>query len=749
MKRKMQRAVHFDFHTQPGNDVGSKFDAKTFAKTLKDSHVGYINFFARCNRGFSYYPTKIGIPYPTPNAQRMLPEMLEECHKLGIGVTAYFNAGISAAIAEAHPEWQKVLGGGRPHATSYPCYNTEYGDHLLAEVKEVLELYPDIDGFFLDCVGVDTQHTCYCETCRKMMAEQGIDFHDTEAAYEFNRQTAKNMCKRIRDAVPYDKYIYFNGFNFGMTEEETYVDSHMEIEALSGSNSWGYDYFPTFVAFERNNFKESVFMTGRFHDSWGDFGGITTKEAMEYDSFYALALGSDISIGDHLHPSGEPEKGLFDAIKPIYEQIKAVEPWTNGAVYTAEIGVYCGERDHFLNYDRYYTVYAGASRVLSELKYHFDIVTNQHDLSRYKVLILPDEIVLDEKSAKKIKEYLAGGGKILSTGNSGLTPDGKSFALPEWDFTPFPEYQASPFFDPNAPTPKKIGILYTDAAGEFLFPEMNAFYTEWLMKFFGYDYDLVSTNDDFNDYRVVLLPNAWTMDDATATKIAKYIQNGGKVDTYGSGNSQVGRVPEKTGPSFFRLHGDLAKNTPDMVLRSYIHGTLLKLGKTAENLADHIAAQNVTIMPDWVYLPYGEQSGYSAAAKSGNVIHFSTKLFKAYQRDGYTVYKQIVDNALRMLYTEKMIEADLPSFSRSTLTKNGDTYLLHVLSYSPERRGSAAKVEDKITLIDTPFTLRVANAKAVYSLPNKAPIPFTAKDGTVSFTVPRVDGHAIIAIETK
>ena len=104
MKRKMQRAVHFDFHTQPGNDVDSKFNAKTFAKILKDSHVGYINFFARCNRGFSYYPTKVGIPYPSENGERLFPEMLKECHRRGIGVTAYFNATLSAAIALEHPE---------------------------------------------------------------------------------------------------------------------------------------------------------------------------------------------------------------------------------------------------------------------------------------------------------------------------------------------------------------------------------------------------------------------------------------------------------------------------------------------------------------------------------------------------------------------------------------------------------------------------------------------------------------------
>ena len=65
MLKQMKRAVHFDFHTLPGvDDFGEDFDAARFAQQLQDANVGYINFFARCNIGFSYYPTKVGVPYP-------------------------------------------------------------------------------------------------------------------------------------------------------------------------------------------------------------------------------------------------------------------------------------------------------------------------------------------------------------------------------------------------------------------------------------------------------------------------------------------------------------------------------------------------------------------------------------------------------------------------------------------------------------------------------------------------------------
>ena len=65
MLRKMRRAVHFDFHTMPGIDnICENFDAAAFAQQMADANVDYINFFARCNIGFSYYPTKVGVQYP-------------------------------------------------------------------------------------------------------------------------------------------------------------------------------------------------------------------------------------------------------------------------------------------------------------------------------------------------------------------------------------------------------------------------------------------------------------------------------------------------------------------------------------------------------------------------------------------------------------------------------------------------------------------------------------------------------------
>ncbi|MBQ7163726.1 MAG: beta-galactosidase, partial [Clostridia bacterium] len=84
--RKIRRAMHFDFHTSPGiSDLFANFNAENFADKLKQNHVEYINFTARCNMGYSYYNTKIGKKY-NGLTRDILKEVLDACHKRDIGV---------------------------------------------------------------------------------------------------------------------------------------------------------------------------------------------------------------------------------------------------------------------------------------------------------------------------------------------------------------------------------------------------------------------------------------------------------------------------------------------------------------------------------------------------------------------------------------------------------------------------------------------------------------------------------------
>ena len=73
--------------------------------------------------------------------------------------------------------------------------------------------------------------------------------------------------------------------------------SHLELESLP-TGGWGYDNFPKTAAFARKTGLEFVGMTGKFHSSWGEFGGLKHPNALRYECAAMIAAGAKCSIGD-------------------------------------------------------------------------------------------------------------------------------------------------------------------------------------------------------------------------------------------------------------------------------------------------------------------------------------------------------------------------------------------------------------------------------------------------------------------
>ncbi|WJH37391.1 beta-galactosidase trimerization domain-containing protein [Paenibacillus sp. CC-CFT747] len=72
----------------------------------------------------------------------------------------------------------------------------------------------------------------------------------------------------------------------------------------------------------------------------------------------------------------------------------------------------------------------GGVRILLEGKYLFDVLDKESDFSRYKVLILPDAVVVEEPLRAKLEAFLSQGGKLLATGQSGIDSANGTYVLP-------------------------------------------------------------------------------------------------------------------------------------------------------------------------------------------------------------------------------------------------------------------------------------------------------------------------------
>lgn len=456
------RQIHLDFHTSPHiSDVGADFDPVRFAATFTRAQVSSVTLFARCHHGLSYYPSAVTPVHPGLQRPDLMGDMIQALHGQGIRAPIYVTVGWDEHAAMTHQDWLAVdrrgsLVGRTPLDVSerwrWLCLNTGYADYLAAQVQELLERYP-VDGFFFDIVRQPSPG-CVCNTCLTQMEVDGIDPQDDQALTKYSLVIARRLMDRLssltRQHHP-DATLFYNSRTRlealperGMRPELSYM-SHIEIESLPGGR-WGYNHFPLFVRYFRPLIAAVVGQTGRFHRTWGDFGGVRAQAALEYEIFSMLASGARCSIGDQLHPRGVLEEPVYERIGAVYASVAAKEPWCAAARPLAELGVLLTtSRTAIGDVNKAAEADEGALRMLLELRHQFEVIDREADFTRYRVLICPDVVSFDDQLADKIRSYLSQGGKLLLTGASGLTPHGAAFALDEIGL----DYLGPPEFDPD------------------------------------------------------------------------------------------------------------------------------------------------------------------------------------------------------------------------------------------------------------------------------------------------------------
>ena len=456
MKKLPYRQIHLDFHTSGDiPEIGVEFDKEEFGEILEKARVNSITCFSRCHHGYLYYDSK-KFPeriHPHLKNKNILKEQIEVCHEKGIRVPIYLPVEWDEYTAKEHPEWviidengapvQKVFDAGFYNAI---CVNTPYFDFLKEQIKEIIEEFSPVDGLFIDILNIKD---CCCKYCISEMRSKGINAEDRAERIKFAQfkldRFKKEMTEFIRE-YDSDCDIFYNVDHIGTKHRkaiETFT--HLEIESLP-SGKWGYMHYPVTIRYAKELGLECIGMTGKFHTAWGDFHSIKNKEALEFECFNMLATNAGCSIGDQLHPRGRLCKNSYELIGDIYREVEKKEPWCIGAEAVTDIAVMATEE--YLPYDKKLVMddLVGATRMLQELGQQFSIIDSLSDFSKYKLIIMPDNIVVNSELKEKIDNYIKNGGKIIASYKSGLDKESNKFELDSLGVRFVSEAEYSPDF---------------------------------------------------------------------------------------------------------------------------------------------------------------------------------------------------------------------------------------------------------------------------------------------------------------
>jgi hypothetical protein len=430
------RQVHLDFHTSeqiPG--VGDQFDPEEFASTLEKARVNSVTVFARCHHGWIYYDTKAFPERRHPQLKRnLLKEQIEALHKRNIRAPIYLTVQWDHYTANQHPEWMVIDERGSTGHSLYEagfyrqlCLNSPYVDFLRAHVKEILDLLPT-DGLWFDIL---LPVNCSCRYCRVLMDKEGLEPSDADARRRFGDRTVLKFKQEMTDYVRQfnrDCFIFYNSGHIGPKLRSSFDSyTHLELESLP-SGGWGYLHLPISMRYARNQGLDCMGMTGKFQTSWGDFHSYKNPAALEFECFHMLALGGKCSVGDQLHPSGKIDPATYELIGSVYSEVEKKEPWCAGARPLTEVGVLTPE-EFSQGDERVLPPARGFTRLLEEGRHQFDVLDSTSDFSRYRLIILPDQIPVDALLAAKIDEFVSEGGSLVCSYQSGLGPDHKQFQL--------------------------------------------------------------------------------------------------------------------------------------------------------------------------------------------------------------------------------------------------------------------------------------------------------------------------------
>ncbi len=436
------RQVHLDFHTSEYIEgIGSRFSPENFKKALTEGHVNSITLFSKCHHGWAYHPSEANVMHPHLDFD-LLGEQLKICNELGVRTQIYLSGGFDERYLREHPEHVMIKKDGNPFTFGTPgyariCFNNSYIDLLKAQIEEIMVRYAgQFDGIFIDIV---TTNPCYCPDCMRDMKARGIDTANDAKVLDFAKEVYQKYCDAVDEAVhkyvPDMPIIHNDGGKIYQGKKVFFRNTrHFELESLP-TGGWGYDHFPHAAAYARTLGRDFLGMTGKFHKSWGEFGGYKHPNALRYETALSNALGAACSIGDQLHPDGEFDMATYRLIGKAYAEVEAREPYLEGSENVVDVGVISAQAcmnspyaDDFRLAEMqcdYYRQDIGANRIMLEGHYLYNTLDPESDFSKFKLLILPDTIKLRGRFKGKIEEYVRNGGKLLLSGTSGLTESGE------------------------------------------------------------------------------------------------------------------------------------------------------------------------------------------------------------------------------------------------------------------------------------------------------------------------------------
>lgn len=474
------RKLHLDWHQppwiqKPGSAINRRV-ARDQARMFKASGVQAVEVFIYDHHGQAMFPSRVAVRHP--HIKIDYPGIMIEALKAeNLKVIGYLNVLTSIHLGKEHPDWlvrasdNSAPGGAwLSYPASWLCASSPYlDDHFLPLLAEVLERYP-LDAIWLDSLSWMV-HTpwptppCQCQYCHerfKKLTGQKPPLSNPanletcsaeERALWFAWKTYRHglvtqahgklqaLIQQVRPGVlltdngvgqanaPLPK-MDGDRFERWLGSSELLVDAFTNDPVPSGGN---HELILSRNArFQITAGKPFDYMNERFH-RWGEW---QTRSALDWKLEFAtiLANGGTCFFADQPYADGSLEPEVYRELKSGYDFVKKLEPLCRDAKPVYEVGILAAAGSQHFSLPQLCDPragsgsigpkerIAGAHSVATELGWQahiFDEPTLRNNLDRLRVVIVPEQELLEDQTIQMLGDFVRAGGRLLLTGGCG------------------------------------------------------------------------------------------------------------------------------------------------------------------------------------------------------------------------------------------------------------------------------------------------------------------------------------------
>jgi len=450
--KKSYRRHLLDMHNEDWDPMFlSKFEPAKQVEMLKKAHVKSAVIFTNSHVGLAYWPASRIPMHKGIRGRDIVGETVALFKEAGIDPILYMSFVYDNWAYARHPEWRILDAMGRPsrewaegHRYGLCCPNSGYRAFAEAQAGEVCGRYGAV-SFHPDMIFWDG--ICFCPGCRqRFISETGlelptaVDWNDARwIAYNRKREEwmtefADRICAAARSAQPgitvsVQSSAAFSPWTRGYAEEEAHGSDYSYGDLYGGLSE------ESFACKFYHNFSPNLpfqYETNFCDVNWTEHTIRKDPRLMELQAMTAISHGGAFLFIDPIDPEGlHQNPKIFEEMGKVFEKIEHVEPWLGGRI-CADAAIYFSLRSKFNPEENgmsltsparglpHLDAAAGAANILAEAHIPYGVIGKRAlgNLGQYKLLVLPDVLVMDDEEAEIIREYVCNGGNLYASGRT-------------------------------------------------------------------------------------------------------------------------------------------------------------------------------------------------------------------------------------------------------------------------------------------------------------------------------------------